>query len=124
MSGHEMVPGVDRPWERPGAVRRDCQPHRGHLLGALANLSLALGVLAAVFGVPFLVGLAVSVFTQVLAKRDLARMAAGAMDPRGREQTAAARRRAAYAMVLNLFAPITSALLWGTLVTFFLMDVD
>ena len=22
----------DRPWERPGAVRRDCEPHRGEML--------------------------------------------------------------------------------------------
>jgi hypothetical protein len=26
----------DRPWERPGAVRRDYEPHRGSLLESLA----------------------------------------------------------------------------------------
>jgi hypothetical protein len=33
-----------RPWERPGAVRKDAAPHRGRLLRGLANASLACGV--------------------------------------------------------------------------------
>jgi hypothetical protein len=104
-------------------VRRDCAPHRGNVLAVLGNLSLALGVLAAVFGVPFVVGLAVSVFTEVVAEGDLARMATGAMDPCGREQVASALRRAEHGVVLNLFAPVTSALFWGALLAIFTMRV-
>jgi hypothetical protein len=37
------VPEADRLWEGPGAVRRDCAPHRGNLLGALGTLSLTAG---------------------------------------------------------------------------------
>src|SRR5262249_34087079 len=71
-----------RPWEEPGAVRRACAPHRANLLAVLGKLSLALGLLSALFGVPLLVGLPVSLATVLLAGLDLERMAAGAMDPR------------------------------------------
>ena len=33
-----------RPWERPGAVRRDAAPHRANLLAVLGRLSLAFGL--------------------------------------------------------------------------------
>src|SRR5262249_10861811 len=75
-----------RPWERPGAVRRDCKPHRGELLGRLGDLSLALGVLAMVTWAPALVGLPLALVVVVLAPGDLAQMDAGVMDPAGREQ--------------------------------------
>ena len=35
-----------RPWERPGGVRRDCEPHRGRLLHVLGVLSLVCGMLS------------------------------------------------------------------------------
>ena len=38
--------GDEPPWERPGAVPRDCQAHRAHLLLALADASLLLGTLS------------------------------------------------------------------------------
>ena len=48
----------DRPWERPGAVRRDCQPHRAPLLLALADASLLLGTLSLCLGFAALAGFA------------------------------------------------------------------
>jgi hypothetical protein len=43
------TPGPDdagdvRPWEQPGAVRRDCEPHRGPALLLLARVGLGLAV--------------------------------------------------------------------------------
>ncbi len=35
-----------RPWEAPGAVRRDVAPHRGNWLRALGSLALAFSLLA------------------------------------------------------------------------------
>jgi hypothetical protein len=105
-----------RPWEEPGAVRRDCAPHRANLLAVLGRLSLALGLLSALFGVPLLVGLPVSLATVLLAGRDLERMAAGAMDPRGREATERARRRGEDGLFLSVFGPFTAVFVWFVLV--------
>jgi hypothetical protein len=32
----------DRPWDRPGAVRRDCEPHRGPALRLLGGAGVGL----------------------------------------------------------------------------------
>jgi hypothetical protein len=34
-----------QPWEEPGGVRRDCEPHRRHLLLWLGYASAACGLL-------------------------------------------------------------------------------
>jgi hypothetical protein len=93
-----------RPWERPGAVRRDCEPHRGALLELMAWASLGgssvqfvLALLTVILGVPPFVGsvllvlsaailavaLVLAIATRILARRDIKRMRAGAMDPAG-----------------------------------------
>ena len=46
----------DRPWERPGAVRRDCEPHRGRLLLVPATLGVACGWLSCCLVVPSILG--------------------------------------------------------------------
>jgi hypothetical protein len=38
--------GDPRPWEQPGAVRRDAAPHRAYLLATLGRLPLAFGLLS------------------------------------------------------------------------------
>jgi hypothetical protein len=104
-----------RPWERPGAVRRDVQPHRGPPLRLLGSLALNYGVGALVLpclaGVPWgllvfvplwLGGLGLAVAVLVVARRDLALMEAGKMDPEGRPATAVARDRARWAASLWL----------------------
>src|SRR5205807_1045866 len=87
------LPGPDlpRPWTRPGASRRDLPPHRAELLGRLVNASLACGVAAFVLGAPALPGLALGLTASLLANSDLRRMGRGAVDPRGRAATRAAR---------------------------------
>ena len=82
----------DRPWERPGAVRRDCEPHRAGLIVALAVLGLLLGLLSlAAFPLAFM-GLPLSVVALLMARRDLGLTGKGQMHPTGREGLAWAWR--------------------------------
>jgi hypothetical protein len=100
------------PWEQPGAVRRDCEPHRSGLLLGLAIPAAIAGVLSffclplygsgahelsAVRGpvgawevvvllfvsLPWLIALPLGVLVWITAERDLVRMRAGLMDSRG-----------------------------------------
>ena len=116
------IPGAGdpRPWEEPGAVRRDYEPHRGRWFVALAwgnvlvlaliagGLGLAVAAVPAarpvVGAVPLLVGvlpLPLGVLTWALAARDLARIRAGVMDPAGAVQTNAARQLGLAAMAIG-----------------------
>jgi hypothetical protein len=99
----------DRPWERPGAVRRDCAPHRGGLLLALGDASLPLGALSLVLRFLAVTGLCLGAAVWALASRDLRRMQARLMDPGGLSGTALGRVRARAGVALSLYA----ALLWG-----------
>ena len=121
MTGPELDPAAvtdDRPWDLPGAARRDCAPHRGNVLALLGQLSLACGLLSCLLGVPALLGLPVSVVTIFLAKHDLYLMWEGTLDPRGRQQTELARRRREYGVVLNALGPFASVLSWCVLLAF------
>jgi hypothetical protein len=120
-------PGADdpRPWDQPGAVRRDVEPHRGHWFRLLrwcnlVALSLLAGSIllclvgdrvgglvgaALAWAVPLLTGmfaLAVGLPTLVLATHDLARMRAGAMDRAGEADTRHARDLGATAALVGL----------------------
>jgi hypothetical protein len=71
--------GDDRqPWEQPGAVRRDCEPHRGPLVLTLGILSIVCGSLALGAWLCFgpavllaLLGLPLGIVAWVLGTRDL-----------------------------------------------------
>jgi len=106
-----QVPDPDdpRPWERPGEVRRDCEPHRGRLLLWLGIASWVCGLASLALVVPALLGLALGLTTLVLARRDLAKMEAGLMDPAG---AGLVRRASGYAVVgtiLSLVGLLTLA---------------
>ena len=79
-----------RPWERWGAVRRDCRPHRGPLLVLLATVALVLGLSSLGLVVTGWAAVPLAWVVDWLAQRDLERMTAGTMDPNGREQVARA----------------------------------
>ena len=93
-----------RPWEQPGAVRRDCEPHRRHLLRWLAGASMLCAWLTLLFWVPGFVGLALGVIVWVLADRDLAAMRSGLQDPDGRRDTQEARAYAIPAVAISAAA--------------------
>jgi hypothetical protein len=89
------------PWEQPGAVRRDCEPHRGTMLLGLGRLSLwlvALSLLLGLMSVVLAVPLAVVVL--VMASRDRAKMRAGTMDPAGESLARKGSRYGTAALVL------------------------
>jgi hypothetical protein len=102
-----------RPWERPGAVRRDCDPPRGRLLLVLGSVSVVLGYIALAGGVTGLAGLPLGLAAWVLARGDLARMSDGLVDPDGRGPTEQARRLGLVGVILSLFFLVCYGILWG-----------
>jgi hypothetical protein len=97
-----MLPQDDRPWEQPGAVRRDVEPHRGDLLVLLGTASLVCGFLTPALVVPGVVGLPLSVVVLVLAYRDLGRMGRGMLDPAGRAEAEKAIQHALVGLFFNV----------------------
>jgi hypothetical protein len=116
MSGPERQPGAvaddDRPWGRPGAVRRDVEPHRGNVLRLLGVVALVCGFLSPVLVVPGVVGLPLAVAVLVVSSRDLARMRRGLLDPAGRAET----ERAGGLALEGLFLSVVGTLIRGSLV--------
>ena len=96
----------DRPWEQPGAVRRDCEPHRGDVLLGLGRISLACGLLSLCLCVPAAISVPLGLVVWLLAERDLAKMAAGQMDPAGRELTQAGNSYAQAGMAVPLLGAL------------------
>jgi hypothetical protein len=131
------------PWEQPGALRRDYESHRsGLLLGlgltaglcgilsvlclplfisvspALANPTLLVRglelVVLLIVCFPWLMALALGISVWVMADRDLARMRAGLVDPRGLPRAEGAREWAR----IGLSAGLLSLLMWTVGVVF------
>jgi hypothetical protein len=99
----------ERPWERPGEVRRDAESHRGQLLVVLGTVSVACGLSAFLLLAPALFGLPVGAAALAMARRDLRKMRAGLMDCRGIDKTGEGRALAAFGLILNLVAPLAVA---------------
>jgi hypothetical protein len=108
----------DRPWERPGAVRRDCERHRAETLRALSVTALVCAGCAACLAVPAVVGLVLGVAVWFVGRRDRAMMSAGLMDPAGLVGTWDAQSRAVVAAALCLLAAATWAVILLTKVSF------
>ncbi|HEX5272602.1 MAG TPA: hypothetical protein VFW33_19025 [Gemmataceae bacterium] len=114
----------DRPWEQPGAIRRDWEPHRAGLLNGLIIppfLSVALslflplvscvpagGVIVFVCFVISLFGVAGAAAVWVAARHDLAKMDANLMDTQGRRGTRTAADIARVCLILHLLAWLLS----------------
>jgi hypothetical protein len=88
----------DRPWEWPGAMRRDCVPHRSQFLHFLAVVSVVCSVLI----IPVPVALCLGFYVTTLAREDLLRMQQGLMDSSGRLETEIARQLAWVALVWSV----------------------
>ncbi len=93
----------DRPWESSGAVRRDCAPHRAHLIRLLVKASEVCAALSiCIFGLPAALGLVIAAIAQWMANSDVKKMAAGLMDPNGRTETFRCLQSASAAVGRNL----------------------
>lgn len=94
----------EEPWERPGAVRLDCESHRGPTVLWLGRLSLWLIVGSLLVGILALLPvIPVAVVVLVMASRDEAKMRAGTMDPAGERLTAKGARYAKAALATIVF---------------------
>jgi hypothetical protein len=120
-----------RPWELPGAFRRDCEPHRGPLVVFLGRAAFALSfVLAAIplvdlpvlqawrfpgWGLPLipLAGTLPSLAVWALARHDLALIRGGWMDPAGESQVQEGWRHGAAGMKVAALSVALSYLLWA-----------
>lgn len=102
------------PWEQPGAVRRDCESHRGEFLMHLATTSLVCAVLSCItWGIAGILAFALALSVWVVAGRDLRAMTAGTMDSAGLKDTRGARRRGLAAMLFCVFGwGVLGAALW------------
>jgi hypothetical protein len=135
------------PWDKPGAVRGDCKPHRGGWLQLLAWASLAGGavpfaltvlavmlpgmtvqllpgmtvelLLRAVSAAIVTVAPPVAVVARILASRDIEKMRAGLMDPAGKGPALAARFVSLLGLALGLLAAIAVLGTFGLDFTFY-----
>ena len=122
----------DRPWERPGAVRRDAEPHRGGLLFLLATVPTVggfLGFPATGFATATLpsardacfltmlglsgAALLLALSVRQMARGDLCKMRAGLMDPRGQALTQEAKDWNLSGLLLNLELFLFAAVVVG-----------
>jgi hypothetical protein len=104
----------DRPWEQPGALRRDCEPHRGRLLLKLGAAAYALGVVSAILFCLAPLAVLLGAGAWGLAVRDLTKMEAGVMDPGGRGQAEKGRRLGC----LGLVAAVAGLCVWGSVLLY------
>jgi hypothetical protein len=104
-----------RPWELPGAVPRDCEPARGHVLGLVGLASLACGILAFGLGATALLGLPLGLAAWALARSDLTRMRNRLMDPAGWGDTVFARESGRVGALLSAVYLV----FWGAVLLLF-----
>jgi hypothetical protein len=93
-------PMSERPWEQPGAFRRDCDPDRGRYLYTLAGVSVCLAALSICGGFTGIIALAIAIPVHIIARQDLRKMRFGTMDPTDEWRTICARDTATVAMML------------------------
>ena len=103
--------GEKPPWEQPWATRRDCEPHRGELVRLLGFASLVLGALTLCTCVTAFLALPMGTAAWVMARKDLAMMRAGLMDPRGEWDTRQGGDWGRLGVILSLLLPVCFALL-------------
>jgi hypothetical protein len=93
-----------RPWERPGALRRDCESHRGGLIWFLGTVSSILDCLGFCSGFTAVPALALGITAWCMARRDLDKMDLGLMERDGRLATLDGRRYAMLGSILSIWA--------------------
>jgi hypothetical protein len=103
----------DRPWERLGAPRRDCVPHRAGLVFSLGLLALILGVLSFWLLLTAAIVWPLAGAVCAMARQDLREMRAGAMDPAGEDDVSKGRECALYGAALG----VVGALMWAMILS-------
>jgi hypothetical protein len=107
-----------RPWELPGAVRRDCEPHRAKVLARLSLAGATCSLFALFLWVPGLLGVTMGLAVWVMAAGNLNKMRAGVMDREGEAQTKEALVMARLAVLLGIaFLLLIGCAFWRWLLT-------
>jgi hypothetical protein len=102
------------PWQLPGAVRRDCEPHRVELFQRLSLITSLLAAAGVLLVVPGLLALALAVAVWLMARHDLALMRLGRVDPAGEADTRQARGEAVFAALLAPLAwAVIALIVWA-----------
>ena len=109
----------EAPWERTGSVRRDSELHRGRLLSLLGTVSFCIGVVAVCFAPAGVVGLLLALWVRTAARRDLGKMADGAMDRDGSGPTRGALADANLGLVLSAIGLVLGTAIVVTLLFVF-----
>jgi hypothetical protein len=105
----------DRPWEKPGAVRKDCEPHRGPFLLLCSYFCLAAGALTVPSFVTGVIALPAGLLVWAVSRYDLRRMEAGRLDPAGSAPTRSAGDRALAAVFVSVLGLCFWAYCWHLL---------
>jgi hypothetical protein len=106
------VADEDRPWEQEGAMRLDCEPHRGDFVRFLGRVSLAFGIGACCCAVTGLLALPTGIIAWLMARADLAKMRRGLMDRGGERKT----RQGMDDGVIGILSGLLGLILYGLLV--------
>jgi hypothetical protein len=105
-------PGEDeRPWERPGAVRRDSEPDRGEALTELGYVGLLLGAFSLLGGFTAPLALGLGVIVWLRATHDLRAIRAGRGHPAAETALRDARRKGIAAVFFALVCGLIGGLL-------------
>jgi hypothetical protein len=91
----------ERPWEQPGAMRRDCEPHRGRLLENLAIVSVVCSAFSLLV-FPVAISVPLSAAVVLIARLDLKKMSAGTMDRKGANTVRSARLISLISLLVTL----------------------
>lgn len=103
-----MNPEIDesdvRPWAKPGAVRRDCEPHRGKLIVFAGRLSITMGLTGCCMPLLLLPAWGLLLFALVVSRQDLPLIERGLMDRDGETMTRHGGRAALVGMLVSLIS--------------------
>ena len=94
-----MAGDDSEPWQQPGALPRDVEPHRGPTLLMLANAALLSSLLTVCLPGALVLAFVLGILGYWLAGKDLEKMRAGLLDPSGRTVAWRARQRSLWALV-------------------------
>jgi hypothetical protein len=100
----------DRPWERPGAFRRDLEPGRGVPLRFQARCGLALALPLACLPCSGVVTIPLALLLLAASWREVARIDAGHVDPTDRDAASSAFGWALACLALSTINGVISLL--------------
>ncbi|HEV3142423.1 MAG TPA: hypothetical protein VGZ47_00905 [Gemmataceae bacterium] len=115
--GAELEPESEsdyRPWEQTGQERRDSEPHRGTWLlwGGIISIFISFGFMCPVVGfIATALGIGLSIWVIVAARKDMRKMDQQSMDRTGRGSTQAGMICSIIGLVFNGLAAIPAGII-------------